>query len=242
MQVKKFKTAAEADAFEKKLMPVLIKMHPEVKKPPKYPDASHSYVGNAPSSDDDWGEDRRFSMERQQGSMFNTFVLQKFPGSVKLVTFDKKNKAGGVLLSTQNPGGFILADEKQGTIVIAVPDDETGHSAKVKKLLPGLGEAKAWTKAKAKPAGKLTLDGRVIVYDSSLSRSQLAKLNWKNAPFVEGAMMAFEKSGSGPLQVPNMKEAGGAFISVPSGQYTVHVRDDVEVGGSSLQVFWLVHD
>jgi hypothetical protein len=239
MQVRKFATVDEAEAFERKLFAVLIRLHPEVADPPEYPDASHSYIGEA-------DDDRRFSMERAQGSMFNTFVLEKNPETVKLGTFEKKNKAKGILLGQLNGGGggFILADGSAGTIVIAVPHDDTGETAKVKKLLPMLRDSKARTKAKAERKGKgtISLGGRVIIYDSGFSHREVAKLNWKKRSFLEGATAAFAESGNGPLKYADSDLPGGAFLSVPGGDYAVYYQEEANVGGSTLQVLWLVRE
>jgi hypothetical protein len=246
-QLKKFATAKEAEAFERKLLPVLIKLHPEVKDIPKYPDRSHSYIGesNPGPGGDPWDAERCFSMEREQGSMFRTHVLKKFDGAVKLVTFDKKKKAAGILLDQQgNHGGLIFANE--GSLLLAIgdftsEDVESGQAAKVKKLLPALLDRKARAKAKPKAFGKISFDGRIVIADSSLSHAQVAEENWKKKTFVDGVTAAFDKSKSGPLKYPAAKLPGGAFISSPAGAYELWFHPEVNVAGSSVQLLWLAH-
>jgi hypothetical protein len=235
-QEKKFTTVAEAEAFERKLWPVLVKLNPAIEDPPRYPDPSHSYVGE---NDDD----RYYSMERQQGSMFRTFAVGgKYTASVSLVTFDKASKAKGCLLATYGSSGTILVDADAGTIAIAIPYDEAGAAPKVKKLLPTLLDGKVRAKAKAKAIGKVVFDGRVIVYDASFSREDLAKLSWKGQSFLKGAGATFEKSGCGPLKYADRREPGGAFLSVPAGSYTAYSQEQMSLGGAELQALWLVRE
>ena len=236
MQNKKFSTVAEAEAFERKLLPVLIKMHPEVAPPPHYPDPKPTYIGQV-------GRDRRYSMEREQGSMFRTFALEsKYKNSVSLVTFHKASKSKGCLLSTYGSSGTVLADAEAGIVAIAVPHDETGNTAKVKNLLPTLLDTKVRAKAKPQAIGKIALDGRVIVYDSSLSHAELANLNWKGQPFLQGVTSAFEKAGNGPLEYPDRREPGGAFLSVAAGNYGAYSNEQLSLGGADLQVLWLARE
>ena len=231
MLEKKFATAAEADAFEKKLFPLLVKLNPQVKRPPHYPDRSHSYIGETRA-------ERFYSIEREQGSMFRKFALADYKNSVGLVTFDKKNKAKGCLLSTSGDSGTILSD--QGAIVIAVHQNATGAAAKVKALLPTLLDPKVRAKAKPKAVGKIALDGRTIVYDSAFSAGELARVNWNSQPFSKGAAAAFAKSGGGPLMSKDSRHPCGAFLSLLAGTYTAYSKEEMSLGGGDLQVFWLV--
>jgi hypothetical protein len=236
MQTKKFATAAEAEAFEKKLLPALIKLNPAIDDPPTYPNSSHSYIGEN-------DEERFYSMEREQGSMFKTFAIEgKYTNSVSVATFDKASKAKGCLISTYGSTGTILADTDAGIVVIAIPYDETGNTPKVKKAFPALLDAKVRAKAKPKAIGKIELDGRVIVYDASFSHGELAKLNWKGQPFLKGVASSFEKSSDGPLKYPDRREPGGAFLALPAGSYTAYSQEQTSLSGTDLQVLWLVRE
>lgn len=234
MQRKKFRTLPEAHEFQKKLLPILLKLHRKLDDRPTFPSPTGSYIGETDG-------ERVFSIECIYASLYSV-VLEKLGDGATVVPFDKKKKTKGVFFEQADAGpGIIVVDADRNTVVIAKPHDgsvmKKGIEA-VGREVAALADPKARAKAQGKATGKLELDGHIVVFPAALSHRLIVTGSGKGATLADAAPLFDGKAASGPLRIPEQKAPGGAYASLKAGQYTAYYYYDVDVAGGAA-VMWL---
>jgi hypothetical protein len=221
---KTFATIEEATAFEQDLLEQLKRLHPTAAKPPKYPNYPAYYVGAA----------RVFGIERQFTSQFDT-VGKKLKGDVTSVPFDKKHKSAALFLDTHGGGPGVIAVDQSGAafIVAAITTLKSDDDSALMTALA------ATAPSKLKRLGQMKFGSGIVVFDSSLSASTLARLNWGANDFASGASKAIEDQPYGPIRVPDQQPAGGAFLRMEPGVYSFAVANAKRGADHAYNALWL---
>lgn len=194
----KLKTAAEADAFERELLAHFLELHPNAKRPSRYPEYPRWYVGTESNGVYD-NADFAFGIERRFASHYAAMTKQL--GDASVITFDKKKKASALFFDFESGAGEIA---KVGDAIAIARGTSVG------------------SKVPKRAAGTIDLSTHVVVFSAAFAAEEVARGNWGIASLVEGV-----KRGDGALKAPDQRAAGGACFSMTAGSFKFAVERDV---------------
>lgn len=198
-QTKKFKTLAEANVFEQKVIKALQTINPKAERPTRYPDHPGFYEGN----------ERIFSVEKRFSSAFSN-ILKRLKKPLQRLSLDGKRSGEGLFFEQEDGGRGWLFCAESGFAIAKVHEQEI----QIDQLKPIIEQIRI-----VDPLGTMHFDGRFLIFDSSYSAQELSEVNWGNGKFKEIVAKVFETSEGGPLSVRDQQLPCVAFVRLPAGEY-----------------------